>query len=106
MIKKGDTVYVRTGSYKGKTGRVLWVNPKKKTALVEGINMRQKHQKPSNKNPKGGILSVEQPVHISNIALFIQSDGGPKPTRVKTKTISETGKKTKIRISRLTGEGI
>jgi large subunit ribosomal protein L24 len=105
-IKKGDTVYVRTGSNKGKTGRVLHVDTKKNTVLVEGINIRQKHQRPSQKSPKGGILTVEQPVHLSNVALFVQTDSGPKPTRITSKTIVEGGKKTKVRISRLTGEEI
>ena len=106
QIKKGDTVYVRTGSQKGKTGRVLQVNKKKKTILVEGINMRQKHQRPSQKTPKGGILTAEMPVHISNVALFVQTDSGPKPTRIKMKTIDEGGKKVKVRVSCLTGEEI
>jgi large subunit ribosomal protein L24 len=106
MIKRGDTVYIRTGSQKGKTGRVLAVNPKKGTILVEGINKAHRHQRPSQKNPKGGIVTREQPVHISNVALFIQTGEGPKPTRVKTKVIDDSGKKVKVRISRLTGEQI
>ncbi len=106
VIKKGDTVYVRSGSYKGKTGRVLAVNRKENTILVEGINMRQKHQRPTQNNPKGGILQVERPIHISNVALFVQLDGGNRPTRVKKKTIDESGKKIKVRYSRLTGEQI
>jgi len=106
MIKKGDTVYIRTGSGRGKTGRVLAVNPKKGTILVEGINKVSRHQRPSQKNPKGGIITREQPVHISNVALFVQTSEGPKPTRVKTKVIDDSGKKVKVRISRLTGEQI
>jgi len=106
MIKKGDTVYIRTGSHKGKTGRVLAVNPKKGTILVEGINKVSRHQRPSQKNPKGGIVTREQPVHISNVSLFVQTNEGPKPTRVKSKVIDESGKKVKVRISRLTGEQI
>ncbi|MBU0983916.1 MAG: 50S ribosomal protein L24 [candidate division Zixibacteria bacterium] len=105
-IKKGDNVYVRSGDDKGKTGRVLWVNTKKKTILVEGVNMQKKHQKPSQKSPKGGILSVEAPVHLSNVALFVQTDAGPTPTRVRTRTIDEGGKKVKARIASRTGEEI
>lgn len=106
MIKKGDTVFVRSGNDKGSTGRVLWVNRKKNRVLVEGVNQVKRHQRPSQKNPQGGILSIEMPIHLSNVALMVQADGGPKPTRVKTKTIEEGGRKTKVRVSVLTGEQI
>jgi large subunit ribosomal protein L24 len=106
MIKKGDTVYVRTGSDKGRTGRVLKVNRKKNSILVEGINQRHKHQRPTQKQPKGGILTVEQPIHLSNVALVVQTDQGPRPTRIKTKTIEEGGKKIRVRVSCLTGEQV
>ena len=106
MIKKGDTVYVRTGSYKGQTGRVLRVDRKKNMVLVEGINKRQKHQRPTQKQPKGGILAVELPVHLSNVALMVQTDQGQRPTRVKKKTIDDGGRKIKVRISCLTGEQV
>ena len=106
MIKKGDTVYIRTGAQRGKTGRVLAVNPKKGTILVEGVNKVHRHQRPTQKNPKGGIITREQPVHISNVALVVQTSDGPKPTRVKKKVIDEGGKKVKVRISRMTGEQI
>jgi len=104
MIKKGDIVYVRTGTYRGKTGRVLRVDRKKKMILVEGINLRQKHQRPTQKQPKGGIVSIEQPVHLSNVALMVQTDEGKRPTRVKKKIIEEAGRKVKVRVSCLTGE--
>ena len=104
MIKKGDIVYVRTGSYKGKTGRVLNVDRKKNRILVEGINERKKHQRPSRKQPKGGIVTIEQPIHLSNVALVVQTDAGQRPTRVKKKTIDEGGRKVKVRVSCLTGE--
>ena len=106
MIKKGDTVYIRTGADKGKTGRVLDVDTKKKTVLVEGVNNHKKHQRGTQKAPKGGILTVELPVHISNVALVVKTDEGQRPTRVKKKTIVDGGKKTKVRVSRLTGEEI
>ncbi len=105
-IKKGDTVFIRTGSNKGQTGRVLAVDTKKSTVLVEGINMRKKHQRPTQQNQKGGILSVEAPVHLSNVALFVQQDGKNTPTRVKKKTVDEGNKKTRVRIAVKTGEQI
>jgi large subunit ribosomal protein L24 len=106
MIKKGDTVYVRSGSDKGRTGRVLRIDRKKMTILVEGVNKRQKHQRPSQKQPKGGIITMERPIHLSNVALIVQTDDGPKPTRVKKQTIVEGGKKIRVRVSYLTGEQI
>ena len=106
MIKKGDTVYVRTGKYRGQTGRVLRVDQKKDKILVEGINMCKKHQRPSQKQPKGGIVTIEQPVHLSNVALIVQTDDGPRPTRIKKKTIDEGGRKVRVRVSCLTGEQV
>ena len=106
MIKKGDTVYVRSGSDKGRTGRVLKIDRKKMTILVEGVNKRQKHQRPTKTQPKGGILTVERPIHLSNVALMIQTDKGPMPTRVKKKTIDESGRKVRVRVSCRTGEQI
>ena len=72
-IKKGDTVYVRTGAYKGKTGRVLHADPDKGVVLVEGINRRKRHQRPTQKGPKGGIISVEASVPITTISIFHSS---------------------------------
>ena len=66
-IKKGDTVYVNSGEDKGKTGRVLKVLVKEGRALVEGINMVSKSTKPNAKNPQGGIVKQEAPIHISNL---------------------------------------
>ena len=104
MIKKGDIVYVRTGKYKKQTGRVLNVDRKKNRILVEGINQCKKHQRPSQKQPKGGIVTIEMPVHMSNVALVVQTDEGQRPTRIKKKTIDEGGRKVKVRVSCLTGE--
>jgi len=72
-IKKGDTVYVNAGEDKGKTGKVTKVLVDKQRAVVEGINMVSKSQKPSAKNPQGGIVKMEAPIHISNTG---------KPTRI------------------------
>ena len=103
-IKKGDTVYIRTGAHKGKTGRVLFVNPKKQRVLVEGINMKKRHQRPTQKNPKGGIITIEAPVHLSNVALYSSSLSGP--TKVSSSFIQEGGKSIKVRVCRKTGEQI
>jgi len=68
-IKKGDTVKVLAGDNKGAQGKVLMVNREKYTALVEGVNMVSKHTKPNSKNPNGGIVKKESPLHISNLML-------------------------------------
>ncbi|MFH1372412.1 MAG: 50S ribosomal protein L24 [bacterium] len=105
QIKKGDTVYIRAGSYRGKTGRVLHANPSKERVVVEGINMKKRHQRPTQKNPKGGILTIESSVHISNVALYSSTLGGP--TRVTMRGIDEgDGRIRKVRICRKTGEQI
>ncbi len=66
-IKKGDTVYVNSGTYKGSTGKVLKVLVKEQRAIVEGVNIVSKSQKPSAKNPQGGIVKQEAPIQISKL---------------------------------------
>ena len=100
-IKKGDTVYVNSGEDKGKTGVVLKVLVKENRAVVEGVNMVSKHTKPSAKNPQGGIVKQEAPIHISNLSLVDPKSG--EPTRVAYKR-TEDGKK--IRIAKKSGEEI
>ena len=100
-IKKGDTVYVNAGEDKGKTGRVLKVLISKNRAVVEGINMVTKATKPNAKNPQGGLVKMEAPIHVSNLQLIDPKSG--KPTRVGYK-VNEDGKK--VRISKKSGEEI
>jgi large subunit ribosomal protein L24 len=66
-VKKGDTVLVLAGADRGKTGRVLQVIPGKNRVVVEGVNMIKKHSRPTQKNPKGGIVEKEAAIHISNV---------------------------------------
>ncbi|MFN5071886.1 MAG: 50S ribosomal protein L24 [Cyclobacteriaceae bacterium] len=82
-IRKGDTEKVLAGNDKGKTGRVQEVFPKENRAVVEGINIVTKHQKPTAGKPEGGIKKTEAPVHISNLMLIDPASG--KPTRVGRK---------------------
>ena len=82
-IKKGDTVYVNAGDNKGQTGKVLKVFVKEQRALVEGVNMVSKSQKPSAKNPQGGIVKMEAPIQISNLNVVAPKTG--KPTRIGRK---------------------
>ena len=100
-IKKNDTVVVLAGEDKGKTGRVLKVLVEKNRALVEGVNMVSKSTKPSAKNPQGGIVKQEAPIHISNLSLVDPKSG--KATRVGIK-VTEDGKK--VRIAKKSGEEI
>ena len=66
-IKKGDIVEIITGDHKGATGRVLRVIREKNSVVVQGHNTAKKHVRPSRKNPQGGRINVEQPIHISNV---------------------------------------
>lgn len=86
-IKKGDTVYVNSGEDKGKTGKVLRVLVKEQRAIVEGINKVSKHTKPNAKNPQGGIIEQEAPLHISKLNPLDPKTG--KPTRVYRKRNAE-----------------
>jgi large subunit ribosomal protein L24 len=74
-IKKGDTVFVNAGDYKGQQGRVLEVIREKNRAIVEGINMVSKHTKPNAKAPQGGIVKQEAPIHISNLMVVDPKTG-------------------------------
>ena len=98
-IKKGDTVKVIAGDDKGKEGKVLEIIALKNRAIVEGINIVTKHQKPSAGKPEGGIKKTEASIHISNLMLVDPASG--KPTRVGRKANAE-GKLQ--RYSKKTGE--
>ncbi|MBR5434899.1 MAG: 50S ribosomal protein L24 [Bacteroidales bacterium] len=100
-IRKGDTVLVLSGEYKGQQGKILKMETKTDKALVEGINLVSKHTKPNAKNPQGGIIKKEAPIHVSNLMLVDPATG--KPTRVGKKR-TETGKL--VRYSKKTGEEI
>ncbi len=99
-IKKDDNVIVIAGSDKGKTGKVTKVLVKENRAIVEGVNMVSKSTKPSAKNPQGGIVKMEAPIHISNISLIDPKSG--KATRIAVK---HEGKNV-IRIAKKSGEEI
>jgi large subunit ribosomal protein L24 len=99
-IKKGDSVVVRSGKDKGRTGTVLQVMPKEDKVLVSGINVAVRHRKPSQTNPQGGIDRREAPMHISKVSLADPKDG--KPTRVRFET--KDGKK--VRVAVKSGETI
>ena len=98
-IKKGDTVYVNAGDDRGRTGKVLKVFVDERRAIVEGLNMVSKSQKPSAKNPQGGFVKQEAPIHISNLNLVDPKTG--KPTRIGRK-LNADGKL--VRYAKKSGE--
>jgi large subunit ribosomal protein L24 len=98
-IRKGDRVQVLAGRDRGKRGEVLSVAPKENRALVQGVNMVKRHQKPQGLSRPGGIIEKEAPIHLSNLALI--DPVSDKPTRVGFRVL-EDGKK--VRISRASGE--
>ena len=97
-IKKGDTVAVIAGKDKGKEGKVLVVNHKDNTVIVEGVNMITKHTKPSAANQNGGIVKQEGPIDASNV-MYIHKG---KATRVGFKMDGDK----KVRVAKSTGEVI
>lgn len=99
-LKRGDTVVVIAGKDKGKTGRILKVLPDKGRVLVEGVNMVKRHQKPVGEQP-GQILNKEAALHISNVALWNQSE----QRRVKV-GFSRTDDGKKVRIDKKTGASV
>lgn len=103
-IRKNDNVMVIAGNDKGKTGKVLKVFPKQQRVIVEGINVRKRHSKPSQRNPQGGILEKEAAIHASNVMVLDPKSN--EPTRLGTKVVldDKTGKKKRMRVSVASGE--
>jgi large subunit ribosomal protein L24 len=92
-IKKGDTVQVRAGKYKGKTGTVLATHPSENKVTVEGINIVTKHQKPNKAYPQGGILKLTKPIDVSKVGILDPTN--KKPSRIGYK-LDDKGNKTRI----------
>src|SRR4028119_289967 len=88
-IKRDDQVVVTSGKDRGKTGRVLRVDPKSERVFVEGLNIVKRHQKPvaGRPNLQVGVIEKEGPIHISNVALADPKDG--RPTRVGVRRSSD-----------------
>ena len=98
-IKKGDRVVVLTGKDKGRSGNVLKVLPKDSRVVVEGLNMVQRHTRPTQSDPQGGIKNKEASLHLSNVAI---ADSKGKPTRVGFRVDGDK----KVRFAKTTGEVI
>ncbi len=96
-VRKGDTVIVTAGNDRGIIGEVLRVIPKDDRVVVQGVNIRTKHVKPTQQNPQGGLLRQEMPIHISNVSPAV--DG--KATRVRFETKKDGSK---VRVAVRNGE--
>ena len=92
-IKKGDTVRVLSGKDKGKEGQVVRSLPSKQRVVVEKVNMVKKAMRPTQQNPQGGIMSVEAPIHVSNVMVICPEC--KQPTRVSHR-VNEAGKKVRV----------
>ena len=92
-LKKGDTVVVRAGKDKGKTGKVITTHPSENKVTVEGINIIKRHVKPNRAHPQGGIIEMTKPVWVSKVSIV--DPVSKKPTRIGYK-VDKQGEKTRI----------
>ena len=98
-IRKNDTVVVIAGNARGKKGKVLKVYPDRDRLIVEGVNIMKRHSRPSQKNPQGGIVQREAPIHVSNVMIVSPDDD--KRTRIGSRLLPD-GRR--VRIGRRGGE--
>jgi large subunit ribosomal protein L24 len=103
-IRKNDNVIVIAGNSRGKSGKVLKVYPATRRIIVEGVNIMKRHTRPNQRNPQGGIVQREAPIHMSNVMLLDPKSN--QPTRVGTKVVKDEsiGKKRRMRVAKATGE--
>ena len=99
-LKKGDTVIVRTGKDKGKTGKVLTTHPTENKVTVEGVNIIKKHVKPNRAHPQGGIIDITKPIWTSKVSIV--DPDTRKPSRIGYKLDQDT----KVRVYKRTGKEI
>lgn len=100
ILKKGDTVKVISGEARGQEGKIISIDTKKNRAIVEGVNLVSKSEKPNAKNTNGGITKKEGSIHISNL-MFVE---GGKTVRLGRRTDEKTGKT--VRYSKKTKEAL
>lgn len=94
-VRKGDEVQVLSGNYKGARGTVLRTIPSKNQVVVDGVNMRKRHEAPSRNNPEGGIITFAAPIHASNVMLIDPTTGEPSRYRCR---IDDDGTKERISV--------
>jgi large subunit ribosomal protein L24 len=95
LIRRGDRVAVIRGNHRGQEGTVLRVDREKNRVVVEGINLRKRHRKPSAQDPEGGIISFEAPIAASNVMLIDPASG--EPTRVRVQ-VNADGTKDRVAV--------
>lgn len=100
-LQKGDTVVVRSGKYKGKTGKVIATHPTENKVTVEGINIVKKHQKPNKEHPQGGILEITKPIWVSKVGLV-----DPETKKATRVGVSSGKDGSKVRIAKKSGKEI
>lgn len=100
-LQKGDTVKVRVGKYKGKTGKVVAVHPSLNAVTVEGINIVKKHVKPNREYPQGAIVDLTKPIAVSKVALVDSAAKDGKTAKIGYQ-VGKDGKK--FRINKVTGK--
>ena len=94
-VRTGDLVQVLSGNYKGAQGQVLRTIPAKNQVVVEGVNIRKRHQAPSQEDPEGGIITFAAPIHVSNVMLLDPTSN--EPSRFRTR-IDDDGTKERIAV--------
>ena len=97
-VHKNDTVMVISGNSLGKQGKVLKVFPERNRLIIESVNIVKRHSRPSQKNPQGGIVQKEAPIHVSNVMVVCPKCG--KPTRLGYAEVTDatTNKRKKMRV--------
>ncbi|HSX30179.1 MAG TPA: 50S ribosomal protein L24 [Candidatus Saccharimonadales bacterium] len=100
-LKKGDTVVVLAGKYKGKTGKIVATHPSDNKVTVEGINIVKKHVKPNRVNPQGGIIEITKPLWVSKVAIVDPTT--KKPSRIGYATDKNGAK---VRVYKKSGKEI
>jgi large subunit ribosomal protein L24 len=94
-IRRGDTVQIISGKFKGKQGRITAVLPDEDKVIVEGINIKKRHVKPNARMPRGGVVEREAPIHACKVMPLDPESG--KPTRIRIQR-DDSGKKTRVAV--------
>jgi len=92
-LKKGDKVIIRSGKYKGRTGKISATHPRLNKVTVDGINIVKKHVKPTQTNPQGAIVEITRPIWVSKVAIVEPTSR--RPSRISYK-IDQKGVKTRV----------
>lgn len=95
QVHKGDRVRVISGNHRGQEGTVLRVEPDKNRVVVQGINLRKRHRRPSQTDPEGGIISFEAPIHASNVMVLDPASG--EPTRIRMQ-LGQDGRRERVAV--------